>query len=49
MSRSQSKGKSRIGLALAGGGPEGSIYELGALRARVQALEERVEKLENTD
>ena len=28
-----------IGLALAGGGPEGSIYEIGALRALDEALE----------
>jgi predicted acylesterase/phospholipase RssA len=30
---------SRIGLALAGGGPEGAIYEIGALRALDEALE----------
>jgi NTE family protein len=29
----------RVGLALAGGGPEGSIYEIGALRALDEALE----------
>src|SRR3990170_751057 len=29
----------RIGLALAGGGPEGAIYEIGALRALDEALE----------
>lgn len=30
---------SRIGLALAGGGPEGSIYEIGAVRALDEALD----------
>jgi predicted acylesterase/phospholipase RssA len=29
----------RVGLALAGGGPEGAIYEIGALRALDEALE----------
>src|SRR5687768_11409055 len=29
----------RIGLALAGGGPEGAIYEIGVLRALDEALE----------
>ncbi len=29
----------RIGLALAGGGPEGAVYEIGALRALDEALE----------
>jgi NTE family protein len=29
----------RIGLALAGGGPEGAVYEIGALRALEEALE----------
>ena len=29
----------RIGLALAGGGPEGAIYEIGALRALEEAIE----------
>ena len=29
----------KIGLALAGGGPEGAIYEIGALRALDEALE----------
>ena len=29
---------SKIGLALAGGGPEGAIYEIGALRAWHAAL-----------
>jgi predicted acylesterase/phospholipase RssA len=31
--------RSRIGLALAGGGPEGAIWEIGALRALDEALE----------
>ncbi len=31
--------RSRIGLALAGGGPQGAIYEIGALRALDEALE----------
>ena len=30
---------SRVGLALAGGGPEGSIYEIGAVRALDEALD----------
>ena len=34
-----------VGLALAGGGPEGAVYEIGALRA----LEEAVEGLELTE
>jgi predicted acylesterase/phospholipase RssA len=29
----------KVGLALAGGGPEGAIYEIGALRAMEEALE----------
>ena len=29
----------RVGLALAGGGPEGAIYEIGALRALDEAIE----------
>lgn len=29
----------RLGLALAGGGPEGAVYELGALRALEEAIE----------
>jgi predicted acylesterase/phospholipase RssA len=29
----------RVGLALAGGGPEGAIYEIGALRALEEAIE----------
>ncbi|KGM54350.1 lectin subunit beta [Lysobacter daejeonensis GH1-9] len=32
-------GKPRIGLAIAGGGPIGSMYELGALRALDEAIE----------
>ena len=35
----------RIGLALAGGGPEGAVYEIGALRA----LEESLEGLDLSD
>ncbi len=31
--------RSRVGLALAGGGPEGAIYEIGALRALDEAIE----------
>lgn len=31
--------QSKIGLALAGGGPEGSIYEIGAVRALDEALD----------
>ena len=34
-----SRRKSRIGLALAGGGPQGAIWEIGALRALDEALE----------
>jgi NTE family protein len=37
--------KSRIGLALAGGGPEGAVYEIGALRA----LDEAVDGLDLND
>lgn len=33
------RSQSRIGLALAGGGPEGSIYEIGAIRALDEALD----------
>lgn len=40
-----SKHKSRIGLALAGGGPVGGVYELGTLRA----LEEAFDGIELTD
>jgi predicted acylesterase/phospholipase RssA len=32
-------GRHRFGLALAGGGPEGAVYEIGALRALDEALE----------
>ncbi len=44
--RTPSRGRSnrRLGLALAGGGPEGAVYELGALRA----LEESIEGLDFT-
>jgi predicted acylesterase/phospholipase RssA len=31
--------RSKVGLALAGGGPEGSIYEIGAVRALDEALD----------
>jgi len=34
-----SRATSKIGLALAGGGPEGSIYEIGAVRALDEALD----------
>ncbi|HSN53433.1 MAG TPA: patatin-like phospholipase family protein [Candidatus Sulfomarinibacteraceae bacterium] len=33
------RASSRVGLALAGGGPEGSIYEIGAIRALDEALD----------
>lgn len=33
------KKRRRIGLALAGGGPEGAVYEIGALRALDEALD----------
>lgn len=33
-------GKPKIGLALAGGGPEGAVYEIGALLALEEALED---------
>lgn len=40
MAESQKQGsKPRIGLALAGGGPEGAVYEIGALRALEEAIE----------
>ena len=35
----ESPRRGRIGLALAGGGPEGAIYEIGALRALDDALD----------
>lgn len=38
-------GRPRIGLALAGGGPEGAIYEIGVLRA----LDEALDGFESTD
>jgi len=38
-SEGSGKGSPRIGLALAGGGPEGAIYEIGALRALDEALD----------
>ncbi|MDJ0839508.1 MAG: patatin-like phospholipase family protein [Acidobacteriota bacterium] len=38
MSAETSK-KSRIGIALAGGGPQGAVYEIGALRALDEAIE----------
>ncbi len=41
---SRGRHKRRLGLALAGGGPEGAVYELGALRA----LEESIEGLDFT-
>lgn len=45
MTRTSRKRKTRrLGLALAGGGPEGAVYELGALRA----LEESIEGLDFT-
>ena len=31
--------RAKIGLALAGGGPEGSIYEIGAVRALDECIE----------
>ncbi len=37
--RSNGKGKTKIGLALAGGGLEGAIWEIGALRALDEALD----------
>jgi predicted acylesterase/phospholipase RssA len=36
---SSSHSTSKVGLALAGGGPEGSIYEIGAIRALDEALD----------
>ena len=43
--RRSSAARAKIGLALAGGGPEGAIYEIGAIRA----LEEAVEGLDLND
>lgn len=37
--RAQSGSPARIGLALASGGPEGAVYEIGALRALEEALD----------
>ncbi len=37
--RQKLKPRRRIGLALAGGGPEGAVYEIGALRALDEALD----------
>ena len=34
-----SRSRAKIGLALAGGGPEGSIYEIGAVRALDECIE----------
>ena len=39
MTKQPTAGKSRIGLALAGGGPLGAIYEIGALCALDESLE----------
>ena len=33
------RSRSRVGLALAGGGPMGAMYELGALRALEEAID----------
>jgi predicted acylesterase/phospholipase RssA len=38
MARPRKPAGRRIGLALAGGGPEGAVYEIGALRALEEAL-----------
>lgn len=43
--RRRASGHGRIGLALAGGGPAGAVYEIGALRA----LEETLEGVDLTD
>lgn len=41
------RGRPRLGLALAGGGPEGAVYEIGALRALDEVLEGvRLEELD---
>ncbi len=37
--RTRQQARPRIGLALAGGGPEGAVYEIGALRALDEALD----------
>ncbi len=39
MPGNDTRGERRIGLALAGGGAEGAVYEIGALRALEEALE----------
>lgn len=39
MAVGSSKSAGRVGLALAGGGPEGAIYEIGALRALDEVLD----------
>jgi len=39
MSAGQTPGSRGVGLALAGGGPEGAVYEIGALRALEEAVE----------
>lgn len=39
MSDARGSGDRRIGIALAGGGPEGAIYEIGAIRALDEAIE----------
>ena len=39
MRRTRRPGSRGIGLALAGGGPEGAVYEIGALRALEEALD----------
>ena len=39
MSAKKKSAKAKIGLALAGGGPEGAIYEIGALRALDESLD----------
>jgi predicted acylesterase/phospholipase RssA len=38
MARARTKGRPRIGLALAGGGPLGAIYEIGVLSALAESL-----------
>jgi NTE family protein len=39
LSRAMPDASSRVGLALAGGGPEGAVYEIGVLRALDEAIE----------
>ncbi len=43
--RTRATGRRRLGLALAGGGPVGAVYEVGALRA----LDEAIDGLDFTD